>query len=39
MQIDVPVAYFYMCVVYLNYVYYVITGGGTLVLFRLSFIR
>lgn len=23
MQIEVPVAYFYMCVVYLNYVYYV----------------
>lgn len=27
MQIEVPVAYFYMCVVYLNYVYYVITAG------------
>lgn len=44
MQIEVSVAYFYMCVVYLNYMYYVITGGciylyGTLVLFRLSFIR
>ena len=23
MQIEVPVAYFYMCVVYLNYMYYV----------------
>lgn len=36
---------FYMCVVYLNYVYYVKTAGwmyysyGTLVLFTLSFIR
>ena len=27
-QIDVPVAYFYMCVVYLNYMYYVKTAGG-----------
>lgn len=27
MQIEVPVAYFYMCVVYLNYVYYVKTAG------------
>ena len=30
MQIEVPVAYFYMCVVYLNYVYYVITAGEML---------
>ena len=27
-QIDVPVAYFYMCVVYLNYMYYVKAAGG-----------
>lgn len=28
MQIEVPVAYFYMYVVYLNYVYYVKAAGG-----------
>lgn len=30
MQIEVPVAYFYMCVVYLNYVYYVKAAGEML---------
>lgn len=30
MQIEVPVAYFYMCVVYLNYMYYVKAAGEML---------
>lgn len=30
MQIEVPVAYFYMCVAYLNYMYYVKAAGEML---------
>lgn len=36
MQIEVSVAYFYMCVVYLNYRYYVKAAGEMLFMWYLS---